>query len=109
MNSRSGPAQAASTDDYKPEGTTLLALEPAPLAHRIAPALVGLGLAGTISWSEAGFVLDRIQRLDSERADLVELIAIRRHGFYQAIGGTLLRIGAFRAKVRHFLATGVEL
>lgn len=55
-------------------------LEPAPLAMRLAPALVDLGLRGVISWNEARFVLNAVEHFD-------ELAARRDRALWLLLGG----------------------
>jgi hypothetical protein len=98
----------SATDRVRKPGLDEL-IEPAPLAHRLSPALADLGLSGSISWSEAGYVLDALEAYDQAREDLVHLVAVKRHEFYRKLGGTTLSVAAFRAKTRHYLATGEEL
>jgi hypothetical protein len=97
----------AQADDVRPALDELIT--PAPLAHRIAPALVDLALRHVIGWQEASLVLDAVEHHDQAREDLVELVAFKRHDFYRKIGGTTLSVAAFRAEVRHELATGERL
>ena len=84
-------------------GPELDRIASAPLAVRIAPVLVDLALCRVITWTEAASVLDAIEH---SQEDLVELAAEQRHDFYRKIGGRMLTIAAFRAKVRHELRTG---
>jgi hypothetical protein len=99
--------QTATDRIRKPDLDELIS--PAPLAHRLSPALAALGLRGEITWQEAAHVLDAVEHHDRAREDLVDLVAVKRHEFYRKLGGTTLSVAAFRAKTRHYLATGEEL
>lgn len=55
-------------------------LSPAPLAMRLAPSLVDLGLRRAISWNEARFVLDAVEHFN-------ELAARRDRAMWLLLGG----------------------
>ena len=65
-----GPALTGPTNDFQPEDTKCSQdcltelIESQPLAIRVAPALLALGLRRIITWDEGRFVLDAVEHFD---------------------------------------------